>query len=82
MFPELTGETEIAKVALGVLDGAGRLERARDGQQRAERLGASVLPLPRVGQQLTFDLPTIDGARFRSADQLGKVVVIDCWAVW
>ena len=72
----------IASFALGKLDLAGKRERAQEGAARAARLGASVLPLPVVGEPLAFDLPTIDGGHFASQDQLGKVVVIDCWATW
>jgi hypothetical protein len=74
--------TAIASFALGKLDLDGKRERAREGAARAKELGASVLPLPVVGEPIAFDLPTIDGGHFASKDHLGQVVVIDCWATW
>jgi hypothetical protein len=82
VFPPQKEPAAIARFALGRLDLAGKRERAKEGMERAARLGASVLPLPLVGEPFAFDLPTIDGGRFRSQDHLGKVIVIDSWATW
>jgi hypothetical protein len=82
LFQETKDAGAIASFALAKLDLAGKRERAQEGADRAKTLGASVLPLPVVGEPLAFDLPTIDGGHFASKDQLGKVVVIDCWATW
>lgn len=72
----------IARFAVGVLDLEGRLARSAAASARARELGASTLPLPRIGQPLPFDLPALDGTRIRSTDLTGRVVIIDSWATW
>lgn len=72
----------VDRFALAILDFAGKQERARVGAERALALGASVLPLPRLGEALAFDLPALTGERVRAQELLGKVVLIDCWATW
>lgn len=79
----ITTEAEtVEAVGLAVLDLEGRRATSRSAMQEAKAKGASALPLPVIGEELVFDLPTIDGARVRSADLMGKVVLIDCWATW
>jgi hypothetical protein len=82
VFAAQKDASAIASFALGKLDLDGKRERAREGAARAKELGASVLPLPVVGEPIAFDLPTIDGGHFASQDHLGQVIVIDCWATW
>lgn len=72
----------IARFAVGVLDLEGRLARSEVASARARELGASTLPLPRIGQPLPFDLPALDGTRIRSTDFQNRVVIIDSWATW
>ena len=50
--------------------------------REAEELGASVLPLPLMGEPFDFELPTLDGKTIRSGDLKGKVVLLDFWATW
>ena len=82
VFPAQKDPAAIATFALCKLDLAGKRERAQEGAARAEKLGASVLPLPLLGEPFEFDLPTLAGGRFRSKEHLGKVIVIDSWATW
>ncbi len=50
--------------------------------QQAREAGIEVLPLPEVGKPFTFSLTDTKGRVIRSADLMGKVVLIDCWAGW
>lgn len=73
---------DVARFGLAVLDLEGRKEAAAAAAREAEELGASILPLPLVGEPFVFELPTLDGGTVRSEDLRGKVVLLDCWATW
>lgn len=84
VFGPLEDPTRLARWGVAGLDYDGRRTLAEAASRRAAELGASVLPLPVVGEAYAFDLPAMSDpkARIRSADLKGKVVLIDCWATW
>jgi len=81
-FRSLDKADSVERVGLAVLDLEGRREQSEAAMRDAADVGASVLPLPVIGEPLEFDLPTVDGGRVRSDDLKGKIVLIDCWATW
>ena len=82
VFPVVKDPATIKSYAVGILDLDGKRERAQEAEARRQQLGASVLPLPLLGERLEFELPTLDGGRFSAKEHLGKVVLIDSWATW
>ncbi len=65
----------------GVTDeGLGQVSAA--ALKRAKEKGVEVLPLPEVGRRYEFVLTTTGGKKINSAEQKGKVILIDCWASW
>jgi thiol-disulfide isomerase/thioredoxin len=48
----------------------------------AKKAGVEVLPFPIVGQPYAIQLTDTGGKKLTSADFVGNVVVIDCWATW
>lgn len=81
VFPAVA-EANVERFALGVLDLDGKLSRAKAGEERAQALGARVLPLPLLGKPIEFELPTVDGGTFKSAEHRGEVILLDAWATW
>lgn len=66
----------------GILTPDGKRERAAEGIVKARELGLKLPPPPFVGEPYEFELPTVDGGLVRSSDLLGKVVIVDAWALW
>jgi thiol-disulfide isomerase/thioredoxin len=81
-FTRNDDDPPIVKLGLAVIDLEGRRERAAVASERAEEIGASVLPLPIIGEPFDFDLPTMSGDRIDSAELRGRPILIDCWATW
>lgn len=72
----------VAFAGIAMLTPEGRVERAREALQRAEKAKIEVIPLPRIGERLEFRLTTIDGKTVGSASLRGRVVLLDGWATW
>ncbi|TVQ32103.1 MAG: TlpA family protein disulfide reductase [Phycisphaeraceae bacterium] len=69
-------------IGFAVLTPEGKRERAAEAMAKARELGLELPPPPVIGEPYEFDLPTIGGGRVRSQDLLGKVVIVDAWALW
>ncbi|MEX2121807.1 MAG: thioredoxin-like domain-containing protein [Pirellulales bacterium] len=82
MDPEKLPASKVALIGVEAATDESRRLAAEAAHMRARDAGLEVLAWPEVGKTYPFTLTMLDGRIVRSADLMGKVVVIDCWATW
>jgi RNA polymerase sigma factor (sigma-70 family) len=82
MDPKVLPADRVVRLGVEAVTVEGTRLAAREAREQARKAGVEVLPWPEVGKEYPVTLTTIDGRKLGPADFRGKVVVIQCWAVW